>query len=72
MPNASRTDTATGPAVSATRPVSRPMAVARTNESQVGPSPAHTSRYPSRSAATATRSGSSIALSSSRATATTL
>lgn len=48
------------------------MAAARTKESQVGPSPAHTSRYPSRSAIVATRSGSSTGLSSSRATATTL
>ncbi|WP_328882587.1 hypothetical protein [Streptomyces sp. NBC_00299] len=39
IPNGSRTDTATGPAVSATRSVARPMAVARTKESQVGPSP---------------------------------
>ncbi len=40
----SRTDTGTGPAVSVACRVAAPIAVARTNESHVGPSPAHTSR----------------------------
>lgn len=66
------TDTDTGPAVRATLPVARPTAVADTNASHVGPSPSHTSRYPSRSATAATRNGSSTGLSSSRAAATTL
>ncbi|CAM5714345.1 hypothetical protein SVIOM74S_10396 [Streptomyces violarus] len=44
MVSGSRTDTGTGPAVSVACPVAAPIAVARTNESHVGPSPAHTSR----------------------------
>ncbi len=43
MPCGSRTETATGPAVSAIRRVSAPTAAASTNASQVGPSPNHTS-----------------------------
>src|SRR5215217_5416806 len=70
--NGSRTDTGTGPAVRATRTVAHPIAAASTKQSHVGPSPAHTSWYPSRSASTPTRNGSSTGLSSSRAAATTL
>ncbi len=72
MVSGSRTFTGTGPAVSTACSVAAPIAAARTNESQVAPSPAHTSRYPSRSARTATRNGSSMGLSSSRPAATTL
>ena len=70
--NGSRTETGTGPTVSVTRSVASPIAAARTNASQAGPSLAHTSRYPSRSASAATRNGSSTGLSSSRAAATTV